>query len=119
MRTFCRCIALFCLCWIAQPGRGANADYYSPRISCQSSTGLQLTPIHAGGSPNGDVFLVNTYDQFVHSESASEVEWADFRYYYPDYMFKNRPQIAFVNDTIRFSEYFMVATPYGTIIGEA
>src|SRR5262249_42016718 len=51
--------------------------------------------------------------------SATEVEWADFRYYYPDYMFKNRPQIAFANDTINVSEYFMILVPHDTSIGEA
>jgi hypothetical protein len=47
------------------------------------------------------------------------IERTNFRYYYPDYMFKARPQIAFAQETLRFGGYSLIAVPHGTSMGEA
>jgi len=46
-------------------------------------------------------------------------ERSDFRYYYPDYMFMQRPEIVQAPDTIRIGQTFSVVVPRGTRIGEA
>jgi hypothetical protein len=56
-----------------------------------------------GGNVNGD----------------DQIERQDFRYYYPDYMAKARPQLAFAVSTLALGGYGMVAVAHGTDVAEA
>ena len=55
-----------------------------------------------GGNPGG--------------EAGSEL--TDFRYYYPDYMFKPRPQILYAEDELSFNEFEVIFVPHKTIVDE-
>ena len=45
-------------------------------------------------------------------------ERTDFRYYYPDYMFKTRPEIVSTAQTMITGGYSFVAVPHGTSVAE-
>ncbi len=46
-------------------------------------------------------------------------ERTDFRYYYPDYMFKTRPEIVTASETTQTGGYIFVGVPHGAAIAEA
>jgi hypothetical protein len=96
------------------------AEYIDPRNNFALQRGTDFMPeVRAYHTvavllPDGRVFIgsgnVNHDDGREHT---------NFRYYYPDYMFKTRPQLAGVTDTISIGESFAVAIPHGTRIAEA
>ena len=46
------------------------------------------------------------------------VEQTNFRYYYPDYMFKPRPWITYTQDTINTADYSLFYVPHMTNVDE-
>ncbi len=96
------------------------AEYVDPRNGFTLSRGTAFMPETRGYHtvtvllPDGRV-LVGSGN--VAGEDAREL--TTFRYYYPDYMFKTRPQIVSSEDTIAIGGSSFVTVPHNARISEA
>jgi hypothetical protein len=96
------------------------AEYVDPRNNFALTQGAAQMPETRGYHtvtvllPDGRVLVGGG-----NVDGRDAVERTDFRYYFPDYMFKERPRIAYTQETIRIAEYFFVHVPHKTRISEA
>ena len=96
------------------------AEYVDPRNNFALSQGSAYMPETRGYHtltvllPDGRVLVGGG-----NVDGNDATEWTDFRYYYPDYMFKTRPEIVSAQDTIYIGGYSSLIVPHGTAIGEA
>jgi galactose oxidase len=69
MTRFVRGLALL-LCLSAAPAlaQGTLADSYSDLVQWRQSSGIEVTPIHVGLLPTGNLFLINEYNYLFHPE---------------------------------------------------
>jgi hypothetical protein len=94
VNRFFTCIALFCFLPIAQAkAQSSNPDSnprilddYSPIIEWRRPSGLDVTPIHAGLLPNGELFFVNAYNFFENPQMNLGVPGFE-----PEYLFVMKP----------------------------
>ena len=95
------------------------AEYIDPKNNFAHSIGVAHMPEVRGYHsmaillPDGRVMVGGGND-----DGGIGTEKSNFRYYYPDYMFKKRPEIVWVEPTIKIKNYFPVVVPYLTQVDE-
>ena len=95
------------------------AEYVDPKNNFAHSVGVAHMPEVRGYHsvvallPDGRVFVGGGSD-----DGNPGTEKPNFRYYYPDYMFKKRPDIVFVQEVININNFFPVLVPYLTSVDE-
>lgn len=93
MRTFFRCAVLACsLSPALLQAQSTPIDYYSPIVEWQQVSGFDVTPIHAGLLPNGNVFFVNAYNFFENPDM--DLTAPGFN---PEFVFVMQPTPAYVD----------------------
>jgi len=96
------------------------AEYVDPMNDFSLSQGVAQMPETRGYHtvsvllPDGRVLLGGG-----NIDGNNSIEQTNFRYYYPDYMFKQRPWISYTSGTINTGEYSMVFVPHMTDVNEA
>ena len=95
------------------------AEYIDPKYSFSHSVGIAHMPEVRGYHsmvvllPDGRVFVGGGND-----DGRSGTEKSNFRYYYPDYMFKARPEVVATARQIQIGVSFPVLVPYLTRVNE-
>ena len=95
------------------------AEYIDPKNNFAHTVGVAHMPEVRGYHsmtallPDGRVFIGGGNDG-----GNTGTEKPDFRYYYPDYMFKKRPEIEGLDLTIKVNNYFPLVVPYLTKVDE-
>lgn len=95
------------------------AEYIDPKNNFAHSIGVAHMPEVRGYHsmvillPDGRVMVGGGND-----DGGIGTEKSNFRYYYPDYMFKQRPEIVWVESTIKIANYFPLVVPYLTKVDE-
>ena len=95
------------------------AEYVDPKNNFALSQGVAYMPETRGYHtvsvllPDGRVLLGGG-----NADGRNAVEQTNFRYYYPDYMFKPRPSITYTQDTINTSDYSLFYVPHTTNVDE-
>ncbi len=96
------------------------AEYVDPKNNFAISQGIAYMPETRGYHtltlllPDGRILLGGG-----NPDGNDGIERSDFRYYYPDYIFKTRPQITAAPDAIAFGASASVTVPHGTSVAEA
>src|SRR4051794_6190573 len=86
-----KCAAALYFCIAAQVNaQSGNADYYSPLVTWQRASGFEVTPIHAGLLPNGNVYFINSYNFFQDTQLQLLTPGIE-----PEYLFVMEPTPAF------------------------
>jgi hypothetical protein len=94
-------------------------EYIDPKNNFEHSIGVARMPEVRGYHsmaillPDGRVMVGGGND-----DGGIGTEKPNFRYYYPDYMFKKRPEIVWVGATINVDKYFPIVVPYLTKVDE-
>ena len=95
------------------------AEYVDPRNNFAMSRGNAFMPEARGYHtvtvllPDGRVLVGSG-----NVDGNDAIERTDFRYYYPDYMFKTRPQIVSAPATLDIGGSAYIAVPYRQALGE-
>ena len=95
------------------------AEYIDPKNSFAHTVGVAHMPEVRGYHsmtvllPDGRVFIGGGSD-----DGHPGTEKANFRYYYPDYMFKKRPEIEGLELTIKVNNYFPLVVPHLSKVDE-
>lgn len=105
----------------AEAGNGLTgyAEYVDPKDNFAHSVGAAYMPEVRGYHsmvvllPDGRVMIGGGND-----DGGFGNEKPNFRYYYPDYMFKQRPRISSVQGTITINQRFPVMVPHATSVDE-
>ena len=95
------------------------AEYIDPKNNFSHSVGVAHMPEVRGYHsmvillPDGRVMVGMGND-----DGGVGTEKSNFRYYYPDYMFKKRPEIVSVGGPLKINNYFGVMVPHATNVDE-
>lgn len=96
------------------------AEYVDPRNNFAIARGTSFMPEVRGYHtvtvllPDGRVVVGSG-----NRDGSDGIERSDFRYYYPDYMFKVRPTMMTAPAALRFGGLAQVTVPRGTVVSEA
>lgn len=95
------------------------AQYVDPKNNFSIAKGASYMPESRGYHtvtvllPDGRVIIGGGNER---SELGNEKP--NFRYYYPDYFFKQRPHLVYAPETINIGQYFPVLVPHNTDVDE-